>query len=386
MDEQEIPESIGKYEVLRTLGRGGMGAVFEAIDPDIERRVAIKTLHPHLSTGEDGETYLARFRREAQATARCQHPNIVSILEYGRFEEDVYLVMEYVEGRPLDRLMRDEPLPLKAVLKIIIQVLRALDCAHGEGIVHRDIKPSNVMVDGPEAAMVKLTDFGIARMAHASNLTIVGGVVGTPDYMSPEQAFGLETDERSDLFSVGLVFLELLARARYPSRVPTMVMPAVRGLPPSVRVERRRPIPAAFVPVIQGLLEPQLDERIADARTAARGIKAAAARLMEAPNPIHEEETQELDGQTIIRSGPPLVLDTEFDEPTTGTFTTISGIDEARLTEVREALTGLISDQSQEVVREAAESSISFAEFIHAVANEIQSTRKRKKFLSRWGM
>ena len=201
----QAPAKIGKYEIVSTLGKGGMGVVYKGQDPMIGRMVAIKMM-----TGgfQDNPDLLKRFYREAQSTGMLQHPNIVIVYDLGDQEGNPYLVMEYLEGEALDRIIasrRDVPLVQK--LHYIIQGLHGLNYAHQRGIVHRDIKPGNLMIlnDGN----VKIVDFGIARIGDAS-LTRTGQVVGTITYMSPEQINAQVVDGRTDIFSCGVMLYELL--------------------------------------------------------------------------------------------------------------------------------------------------------------------------------
>ena len=201
---EQLPATIGKYQVIGLLGRGGMGAVYKARDPVLDRLVAIKVLNSTLS----GEDFQQRFYREARATAKLHHRNIVAIYDIGEQDGSLYQVMEYIEGSTLDQLIRSGPsMSLEQKLRTIVQVCEGLDHAHKHGFVHRDIKPGNVMVTRDGTA--KLLDFGIAQMAD-SNLTQTGMLMGTVNYMSPEQAHGERVDARSDIFSTGAVLYQLL--------------------------------------------------------------------------------------------------------------------------------------------------------------------------------
>ncbi len=200
---------LGRYEVISELGQGAMGVVYKAQDPLIDREVAIKTINLSLAL-EEREEYEARFYQEAKAAGRLGHPNIVTIYDVGRTGDIAYIAMEYLHGRELrDVLNENKTLPVAQVLDIISQVAQGLAYAHEHEIVHRDVKPSNVMIvrDGH----VKITDFGIARMASAAVRTQTGMVLGSPKYMSPEQVLGKVTDQRSDIFSLGVMLYEMLA-------------------------------------------------------------------------------------------------------------------------------------------------------------------------------
>ncbi|MAR91259.1 MAG: serine/threonine-protein kinase [Pseudomonadota bacterium] len=205
---------IAKYAVEGILGSGAMGVVYKAMDRQIERPVAIKVLHQHLRNGEHGADLELRFLQEARAAARCLHPNIVTIFDFGS-DQQPYIVMEFVEGIELKAHLRSDTfISLPSATDICIQVLEALNHAHDKGIVHRDIKPANIIL--LENGNVKVSDFGVARL-DTSDLTSTGFMVGTPNYMSPEGLQGRPVDARSDLYSVGVLFYELLTRER-PAR------------------------------------------------------------------------------------------------------------------------------------------------------------------------
>jgi len=199
---------LGRYEVLGELGQGAMGVVYKARDPLIDRVVAIKTINLGLAMDEK-EEYEGRFYQEAKAAGRLNHPNIVTIYDVGKSGDVAYIAMEFLEGRELRDILREGVLlPVDQVLNIVAQVALGLAYAHEHDIVHRDVKPSNIMVirDGH----AKITDFGIARMASSSVRTQTGMVLGSPKYMSPEQVMGKPIDQRSDIFSLGVMLYEML--------------------------------------------------------------------------------------------------------------------------------------------------------------------------------
>src|SRR6266852_9753613 len=195
----------GRYQVVRKLGAGGMANVYLADDQELGRQVAIKILNDRHAGDEQ---FVERFRREAQNAAGLNHPNIVSIYDRGEAEGTYYIAMEFLDGRSLKELIVQRgPAPVTVSVEYARQILSALRFAHRHGIVHRDIKPHNVLVDAD--GRVKVTDFGIAR-AGASQMTEAGSIVGTAQYLSPEQAKGAPVDQTSDLYSVGVVLYELL--------------------------------------------------------------------------------------------------------------------------------------------------------------------------------
>lgn len=202
----------GRYEIFREVGKGSMGVVYMAHDPQIDRAVALKVLRPDRITSED---FVERFLKEARAIGRLSHPNIVTVYDSGQDQGTLYIVMEYLTGKTLIEANREKPLSLQEVIHTCEQVAEALDYAHQQGIVHRDIKPSNILLT-PEGR-VKITDFGIAHIEDPAlhHQTQVGDILGTPVYMSPEQVLGKNVDRRSDLYSLGVILYEL-ATGRKP--------------------------------------------------------------------------------------------------------------------------------------------------------------------------
>ena len=198
----------GRYEVVRELGRGSMGVVYQGYDPVIGRTVAIKTMLTEGLTSQEFQEFRARFQREARAAGVLSHPNIVNVFDYGEDSGILYLIMEYLEGKSLEKLVEGQNiLPIETIIPIYDQVCSALDHAHQHSIVHRDIKPANIMI--LDNGLVKVTYFGIAKMM-SMGMTQAGQVLGTPNYMSPEQVKGRQIDGRSDIFSLGIILYDLV--------------------------------------------------------------------------------------------------------------------------------------------------------------------------------
>ena len=208
LQSRTVEQKLGRYKILGELGRGAMGAVYRAVDPLIEREVAIKTLLPNLPPEVMAEVK-ERFIREARSAGRLNHPNIVTIFDVGEQDGVAYIAMELLEGRSLQQVLKDERLTYEATAELVAQVADALDAAYQYKIVHRDVKPANVMI--APTGRAKLTDFGVARM-ESSSMTQTGAALGSPKYMSPEQVLGLATDPRSDIFSLGVMLYEMLGR------------------------------------------------------------------------------------------------------------------------------------------------------------------------------
>src|SRR5215471_13831312 len=195
-----------RFEILQLLGEGGMGAVYKAHDRELERDVALKLIRPELARNPE---ILQRFKQELILARQVTHRNVIRIFDLGQAEGHKYITMEYLAGRDLRAVLREKgKLPPEEAAKIVLQICRALEAAHAEGVIHRDLKPQNIMLDANGRAYVM--DFGIARSAYLPGMTQTGALVGTPEYMSPEQAKGEKLDERSDLFSLGVILYELL--------------------------------------------------------------------------------------------------------------------------------------------------------------------------------
>lgn len=201
----------GRYEIVKELGRGTMGVVYQAHDPQIDRLVALKVLRPDRVVSQD---FVLRFLREAKAIGRISHPNIVTVYDVGQDHGTIYIAMEYLEGRPLNEVIKGRTLPLDEAVKMCVQVAEALGYAHSRRITHRDIKPSNIILTPDNR--IKLTDFGIARIEDpdAAQQTQAGDILGTPVYMAPEQVMGQKADGRTDLYALGVIAYEMVVGKR----------------------------------------------------------------------------------------------------------------------------------------------------------------------------
>ncbi|HEX5893519.1 MAG TPA: serine/threonine-protein kinase, partial [Solirubrobacterales bacterium] len=235
-----------RYRLESKLGSGGMSTVYLALDEVLDRPVAVKLLHREISDQPD---QLERFRREARAAARLSHPNLVGVIDAGEDEGRPYIVFEYIEGRTLKRRIQEEGgLPIDEAVAYAIEIGRGLTAAHARKLVHRDVKPQNVLIDPDGRA--KVTDFGIARSLEQEGMTATGRVLGTTDYVSPEQAMGEDVDERSDVYSLGVVLYEMLV-GDVPFRAETQVGVAMKHVnQPLPDVQTRRPEVSASVAAV----------------------------------------------------------------------------------------------------------------------------------------
>lgn len=309
--------TLGKYQLLEEIGRGGMGAVYKAYDPSLDRTVAIKVLAPHLAWEKDS---VERFLREARAAARLRHPNIVEIHDVGQDGSDYYFVMAYLPGPSLKNLIsRQGRLAPPDALLILRPLADALDYAHSKGLVHRDVKPANVMFD--ERGQAILMDLGIAKAAQETRLTVTGIAVGTPHYMAPEQIEGRAVDGRTDGYALGIMAFEMLTgRVPFDADTTTAILYKQVHEPP--------PCVTTCCPDLAGAVEIALDRMLAkspadrfdscgefvNALEQAMGLPASSAAALKplvAPTPtlVYPTPTAPLPAEPPkVQAGPTVIL------------------------------------------------------------------------------
>ncbi|GLR71909.1 protein kinase domain-containing protein [Agaribacter marinus] len=261
MADDMLNRKIGRYEIQELIGEGAMAMVYRAYDPEINRSVACKILKADHCVDEE---YMSRFLREAKAAGALSHSAIVTVFDVGKIDESPYIMMELLQGSDLgDVLKEKKTLSVKDTITIGLQLAKALDYAHSTGIVHRDIKPDNIIVL-PDSETIKVADFGIARMNEneEAQKTQVGSVLGTPRYMSPEQALGDEVDGRSDLFSVGVILYEMLTgtKAFDASNMGTLMIQIAQKQPEPLK-KLNPEVPAGLRQIVQKLLQKSPDKR-----------------------------------------------------------------------------------------------------------------------------
>ena len=289
--EEAIPKMVGKYEVIKEIGRGSMGVVYLGFDPYINRSIAIKVALSHLLQTSDDESRFQRFFfNEARIAGMLDHTNILPIYDAGIDNNKYYIVMEYIhEGRTLVEFCKiDNLLPIKNVLEIIFKCCKALDYAHRRGVIHRDIKPSNIMVT--KNLDVKIGDFGIAQIVK-SDMTQVMGLVGSPRYMSPEQAKEEELTNHTDIFSLGVIMYELLT-GRQPfqaENLSSLIYKIVNEDPVLVR-QYRPEIPEIIENVVNKALNKKIDERYSMGKDFAADLSKASKKHDYRKDEIDEKE------------------------------------------------------------------------------------------------
>ena len=270
-----LPDRLGKYELRGTLGKGAMGVVYDAWDPIIERRVAVKTIRLPADGDEDQAEGYERFKREAQAAGRLNHPGIVAVYDYGDTDGVAYIAMELIEGRSLkDLLDAEHRLSPEAAVRLMRELLAALGYSHSRGIIHRDIKPTNILLT--DAGALKITDFGIARI-ESSSMTQMGTVMGTPAYMSPEQFMGQTVDQRTDIYAAGVLLFQLLTGERPFDGGLTAIMHKVLHTTPPKPSELSVTAPEAFDAVVARAMARRPEDRYPSAEAFSAAITTALA-------------------------------------------------------------------------------------------------------------
>jgi serine/threonine-protein kinase len=252
--------TLGRYKIISEIGQGAMGVVYKAVDPIIDRTVAIKTINLNLSR-QELEEYEARFQQEIKAAGRLNHPNIVTIYDVGKTDQVAYMAMEFLEGNELkDIIASGNLMPADQVVDIISQVADGLWFAHQQDIVHRDVKPSNIMV--MKGGIAKITDFGIARLPNSAVKTMTGLILGSPRYMSPEQVIGKAIDARSDIFSLGVVLYESLTGiAPFDGDNVNAIMYSTVNTTPQPPSQHNRGVPAMLDLIVAKAMAKLLEDR-----------------------------------------------------------------------------------------------------------------------------
>lgn len=368
-------KQISKYQILETIGKGAMGAVYKGRDEVIDRIVAVKVIHPHLMDDGAGGDLKARFQQEAKAAARCLHQNIVTVFDYGVSDETPFMVMEFVEGLDLKSLLRmSGAISVHQSLEIIIQVLDALSYAHANGVVHRDIKPANVIV--LDSGQVKVADFGVARI-DSSELTNAGDMIGTPNYMSPEGLRGAVVDSRSDLYAAALVLLELITGKRpttglvdYDSISEQMTQ---AGVDESLR--------SRFMDLFVAALQPKPEKRVQTAKDFANMLKQLLpGQGVEVEAKDDLAATVVATRRTIAQNRPDQKISRS---PETGMTQTGLTLEPNLLGVLERSLASYIGPLSSVLVRRQSTGSTSIDQLINDLAKHIPNESERAEFLAK---
>ncbi len=368
---QPLPQTISKYRIKKVLGQGAMGIVYLGYDEQIERQVAIKTIAFDDPTKPVNQDLADRFLNEAKLLAKCTHPNIVTILEFGQQDHMAYMVMEYIRGQSLkDLLKKRQGLPLMTVMSMFVQLLKALHKAHNNDIIHRDLKPENILL--ADKNTLKLTDFGIAKSDESEMMTQIGVTVGTPKYMAPEQMYGSdEMGPYTDIYSLFVILYELMAHVSDAGKYEMGPLPTLSQLAKHNKFDPETRIPLdmhAFV--CKGLSVSHLD-RFESAAEVVRDLKPLLSQLK---------------GQKIQQN-------TDDEDETTGFFTTGTvvtqstdgwAIDDQQFEQMRLHLSDLMGPVADFILTHALKKSHSHDQFIMQIAEKLDNQTVRETFIDRW--
>ncbi|MDB5888434.1 MAG: putative serine/threonine protein kinase, partial [Rhodocyclales bacterium] len=386
-------DKLGKYEITGVLGRGGMGTVYQGYDPIIQRVVALKTIRKELLEEDQGEGMVERFKNEARAAGRLNHPGIVAIYDYGEDKDVSFIAMEYVNGCGLNEFFRaHKDIPLGDVVSIMLQLLAALDYAHEQGVIHRDVKAANLLITSD--GKLKITDFGIARL-DTSHLTMVGSIIGTPNSMAPEQFMGQPADRRSDVFSAGVIFYEMLAGQRpFVGTMESMaskVCYEVEAPPSSLKPD----LPPAFDIVSAKSLTKLQEDRYATARHFSEAIQQAYEGSFQSPASLTiSDQTVMLTAQAVQASmaamkakaaralaTPAPGQGSSAGQSSTAGQSMITNWQESTLKDVERQLAVHIGPMAKIIVRKAAASTADVNELYTLLASNLDSEGARRQFL-----
>ena len=284
------PDQLGRYRIVSELGRGAMGVVYRAMDPQLDRIVAVKTIRMS-SDSEEMAEYLVRFRQEAKALGGLNHPGIISVFDVGQEGDTAYMAMELLDGVELRELIAKSQLSVGQAVDLAVQIAEALAFAHERGVVHRDIKPANIMVIAGNRA--KIMDFGIARVRASDVKTQTGLLLGSPKYMSPEQILGRPVDHRSDIFSLGVLIYEMLGGATpFSGNDLTQLMYQVLNVTPPPLRRVNPAVPEVLDFTVAKALEKSADDRYQDASELAAELRLSLDALKEATRVLDRRDYQ----------------------------------------------------------------------------------------------
>jgi serine/threonine-protein kinase len=287
-----MPDNIGRFNLIEEIGEGAMSIVYKAFDPEINRTLAIKLLRGEVAADPE---YRYRFLQEAKAAGKLTHPNIVTIFDVGEVEQGPYIAMEFLEGRSLEQMMESKtPIPVREAVVYGIQLAEALDYSHNRGIVHRDVKPGNI-ISPDDGHTIRITDFGIAHIdsPNKEHRTRMGAVLGTPQYMSPEQVEGFPVDGRSDLFSLGVILYQLITGEKpFVSETLTSLLMKIVQEDPAPINDKTGEVPPSLKKIIEKLLNKKPEQRFQTGKEVATALRSVVHEI--------DEKQQHLDESKIL--------------------------------------------------------------------------------------
>lgn len=368
------PQSISKYRIKGVLGQGAMGIVYLGYDPQIDRQVAIKTIAASSNNRTTEQEFVDRFVQEARLLAKCNHPNIVTILEFGQQDQMAFMVMEYIQGQSLKQhLKNSQGIPLMRMLALFVQLLKALHVAHQNGIIHRDLKPENILLE--QGKTLKLTDFGVAKSPDQHNMTQIGVAVGTPKYMAPEQMYGSdEVGPHTDVYSAFVILHELMQHVSDLANFTAAPLPTMDQLARHNRFNEGTAIPVVLHEFMLQGLSVSIKDRPHSIQQVVKAFKPLYQQLKTTHNPPPHEA--------------PIEADETSGFFTTGTVITQSSndwsVDDEAFAVMREHLADLIGPMADFILTHALKQSQSHDQFIMQIAEKLDNHQIRDAFIDRW--
>ncbi|WP_223786902.1 serine/threonine protein kinase [Marinicella meishanensis] len=371
---EALPKAISKYPIKGVLGQGAMGIVYLGYDPQIERQVAIKTIAANTDASHSEQDFIERFVQEARLLAKCNHPNIVTILEFGQQDQMAFMVMEYIQGPSLkQRLQRQQKLPLMTALAMFVQLLKALYVAHQNGIIHRDLKPENILLE--QGKTLKLTDFGVAKSHDQHNLTQIGVAVGTPRYMAPEQMYGSdEVGPYTDVYSLFVILYELMQHVTDLDHFNAAPLPLLHQMARHNRFREDTAVPLVMHEFMNQGLAVAVNDRFESIPAVVKAFKPVYQQLKQAQDPQADD--------------PEAAADETSGFFTTGTVITQSNhdwvVDDADFAAMRVHLADLIGPMADFILTHALKQSQTQDQFIMHIAEKLDNHKIRDAFIDRW--
>ncbi|MFK8011377.1 MAG: serine/threonine-protein kinase [Marinicellaceae bacterium] len=372
----KTPQTISQYKIIRELGQGAMGKVFLGKDESIERYVAIKTISIGSNSQTINEEYSKRFVQEAKSLAKCTHPNIVTILEFGQEKNMAFMVLEYIDGADLSQILSNQKgLSLMLVLSFFTQLLNALNASHKSNIIHRDIKPENILIT--KKRQLKLTDFGIAKTDNKDNLTQIGMTIGTPKYMAPEQLFSNdEIGTYTDIYSLFVLFYEMLGSVKDQHKYDFIAMPTIPQMAKHNNFNPTTRVPSCMVDFIDKGLKTTILDRYQTVSEVVQDLKPLLKILKKdgGKKQVESSSTLTQNNESIITNKS---LDLEIDKET---FNAIR----EQLSEMIGPISDLVITKSLQKTASKSDNKAKYDRFILSISEHIDNSDLKDKFINAW--
>jgi serine/threonine-protein kinase len=372
------PTSISKYKIIKEIGQGAMGTVYLGIDESIDRRVAIKTISIDSKNQDLNEEYAQRFVLEAKALAKCTHPNIVTILEFGKEAQMAFMVLEYIDGPDLSQVFKNKKgMSLMLALSFFTQLIKALNTSHKSQIIHRDIKPENVLIFNKK--QVKLTDFGIAKVNNSEDLTQIGMTIGTPKYMAPEQLFSHEEiGPYTDIYSLFVLLYEMLACINDQWKYDFVEMPTIPQMAKHNNFNPHTKVPSCMVDFIDKGLKTSILDRYQSVAEVINDLKPILNKFKN----INSENSKD--------TNPTLNLTQNHKSIITNKNLELE-IDTEKFNAIRDDLSEIIGPMSDLVITKSlqktstkTDNKAKYDKLITSIAEHIDNTELKEEFLNKW--